>query len=80
MSLQQQKNTNNIGYVLGMGSGIGILLAFPLAISIFLGALIDSKLGTFPWILILAVFIGLFLTLINIYKIIIPFLEKRSKK
>lgn len=79
MSLPPQKNTN-IGYVLGMGSGLGFVLAAPLAIAIFLGVMIDKKLETFPIALIISVLIGMGLTVISLYKIIIPFLEKRSKK
>lgn len=79
MSLPPQKNTN-IGYVLGMGSGLGFVLAAPLAIAIFLGVMIDKKLETFPIALIISILIGIGLTIVNLYKIIIPFLEKRSKK
>lgn len=79
MSLPPQKNTN-IGYVLGMGSGLGFVLAAPLAIAIFLGVMIDKKLETFPIALIISVLVGMGLTVVNLYKIIIPFLEKRSKK
>ncbi|MDD2274262.1 MAG: AtpZ/AtpI family protein [Candidatus Pacebacteria bacterium] len=79
MSLPPQKNTS-IGYVLGMGSGLGFVLAAPLAIAIFLGVMIDKKLETFPIALIISILIGIGLTIVNLYKIIIPFLEKRSKK
>jgi F0F1-type ATP synthase assembly protein I len=79
MSLPPQKNTS-IGYVLGMGSGLGFVLAAPLAIMIFLGVMIDKKLETFPIALIISILIGIGLTIVNLYKIIIPFLEKRSKK
>lgn len=79
MSLPPQKNTN-IGYALGMGSGLGFVLAVPLALAIFLGIMIDKKLETFPIALIISVLIGMGLTVISLYKIIIPFLEKRSKK
>jgi len=79
MSLPPQKNTS-IGYVLGMGSGLGFVLAFPLVLAIFLGVMIDRSLETFPIALIISVLIGVGLTIVNLYKIIIPFLEKRSKK
>ncbi len=79
MSLPPQKNTN-IGYVLGMGSGLGFVLALPLAVAIFLGVIIDKKLETFPVALIISILVGIGLTIVNLYKIIIPFLEKRSKK
>lgn len=80
MSLQQPNNIKGMGYVLGMGAGLGFVLALPLALCIFLGALVDSKLETKPIILVISVLVGIVLTILNLYKIIIPFLEKRSKK
>lgn len=79
MSLPPQKNTS-IGYVLGMGSGLGFVLAVPMVVAIFLGVMIDKNLKTFPIVLIISVLVGMGLTVVNLYKIIIPFLEKRSKK
>jgi hypothetical protein len=80
MSSQQPSNIKSIGYVLGVGAGLGFVLALPLAIFIFLGAWIDSKLEIAPIGIIVSVIIGIILTIVNLYKIIIPFLEKRSKK
>jgi len=80
MSSQQPSNIKSIGYVLGMGTGLGFILALPLAIFIFLGAWIDSKLGIAPIAIVISVLIGIVLTIVNLYKIIMPFLEKRSKK
>lgn len=79
MSLPPQKNTS-IGYVLGMGSGLGFVLAVPMVVAIFLGVMIDKNLETFPIALIISVLVGMGLTVVSLYKIIIPFLEKRSKK
>jgi F0F1-type ATP synthase assembly protein I len=75
-SLPQKKN--NIVYVLGMGSGLGFVLAFPLVLTILLGVMIDKKLETFPIALIISVLIGIGLTIVDLYRIVIPFLEKRS--
>mgnify|MGYP001473553886 FL=1 len=75
-SLPQKKN--NIGYVLGMGSGLGFVLAFPLLLTIILGVMIDKKLETFPIALIVSILIGIGLTIVDLYRIVIPFLEKRS--
>lgn len=77
MSLQPQKNIN-FGQVLALGSELGFLIALPLIICILLGLWIDKRLNTFPWILLASVLIGMILTAINVYKIVIPFLEKRS--
>jgi len=40
--------------------------------------MIDKKLETFPIALIVSILIGIGLTIVDLYKIIIPFLEKRS--
>ncbi len=77
MSQPQPKNTN-IGYVLSMASQLGVLIAFPLVACILIGVVIDKRLNTFPWFLLLMVLVGIVLTVIDVYKVIIPFLEKRS--
>ncbi len=79
-SPQPQKSTNSMLYVLGMGSGLGFFLVIPLIVFTFLGVWADEKLNTFPLMIILAVLIGMIVTGFNLYKVIIPFLEKRSKK
>lgn len=78
MHLQHQKNTNGWGDILFLGSGIGFMLATPLVVSIVIGVWVDKRLQTFPIAIIISVAIGFFLTVIQFYKIIIPFLDKRS--
>lgn len=78
MSPQRRKNIN-LGYVLSTGSELGFLIALPLVICILLGIYLDRKLNTFPWILLMMVLAGMGLTVVNVYKVIIPFLEKRSE-
>jgi len=77
MSQPQPKNTN-MGYVFAMGGQLGFLIAFPLIICVILGVMIDKKMNTFPLFLLIMVFVGIGLTVIDVYKIVIPFLEKRS--
>ena len=77
MSQQPQKNIN-MGTVIALGSELGFLIALPLVICILIGVVVDRKLDTFPLWLLVSVFLGIGLTVVNIYKIIIPFLEKRS--
>ena len=77
MSQQPQKNID-FGQVMVLGSELGFLIAFPLIICILLGICLDKKLNTFPWILLTMVLVGIALTVINVYKVVIPFLEKRS--
>jgi F0F1-type ATP synthase assembly protein I len=61
-----------------MGSQLGFLIAFPLIVCVLIGVMIDKKMNTFPWFILLMVLVGIGLTIIDVYKIIIPFLEKRS--
>jgi F0F1-type ATP synthase assembly protein I len=69
-----------MGYVLAMGGQLGFLIAFPLIICVIVGVMIDKKMNTFPWFLLIMVFVGIGLTIVDVYKIVIPFLEKRSGK
>jgi F0F1-type ATP synthase assembly protein I len=67
-----------MGYVIAMGSELGFLIAFPLVICVVLGVMIDKKMNTFPWFMLTMIFVGIGLTVIDVYKVVIPFLEKRS--
>ncbi|MFA5072149.1 MAG: AtpZ/AtpI family protein [Candidatus Pacearchaeota archaeon] len=78
MSQPQPPKNTNIGYALSMGSQLGFLIAFPLIVCVLIGVMIDKKMNTFPWFILLMVLVGIGLTIIDVYKIIIPFLEKRS--
>lgn len=77
-SPQQPQNTNkNFGYALSLGTQLGFMIALPLVICLVIGIFLDKKLDTFPIFLILSVFVGMALTIINIYKSVLPFLEKK---
>ncbi|MFZ2390330.1 MAG: AtpZ/AtpI family protein [Minisyncoccales bacterium] len=78
MSQPQPPKNTNIGYALSMGSQLGFLIAFPLIVCVLIGVIIDKKMNTFPWFILLMVLVGIGLTIIDVYKIVIPFLEKRS--
>ncbi|MDD5568958.1 MAG: AtpZ/AtpI family protein [Candidatus Pacebacteria bacterium] len=75
------KNTkNNVLYALGLGTQLGLLIALPLVACLFAGIAVDKKLGTSPLYLIVGILLGAILTVADVYKLILPFLEKRSKK
>lgn len=80
MSQPQPQKDINMGYVLAMGAQLGFLIAFPLIVCVFVGVMIDKKLNTFPWAMIAMIILGIGLTVVDVYKIVIPFLEKRSVK
>jgi hypothetical protein len=76
-----QKNKNiNLGYTIFLGGQLGFLIALPLVVCIFLGLFFDQKSGKFPLFTLLFVFMGIVLTIIDVYKLVIPFVEKRSNK
>ena len=59
---------------------MGLLIALPMVAMIALGIWLDRTFDTFPWILLASIFLGIGLTVLDVYKVIIPFLEKRSDK
>jgi F0F1-type ATP synthase assembly protein I len=78
MSQPQQKKDIKLGSIITLGSELGFLIALPLIICVMIGVVIDKKMNTFPWVMLLMVLVGMALTVVNVYKIVIPFLEKRS--
>lgn len=67
-----------MGKVLVIGSELGVLIALPMVACIIAGIYLDKRFGSFPWMLLLFIFLGLVLTVVDVYKLIIPFLEKRT--
>ncbi|MFA5169407.1 MAG: AtpZ/AtpI family protein [Candidatus Paceibacterota bacterium] len=79
MSQQQQKNID-LGYVMMMGGQLGLMIALPMVLTVALGVWIDKKANTFPLFLVIMILSGMGITIVNVYKVIIPFLEKRSER
>lgn len=79
MSLQPQpRNTkSNFGQALVLGGELGFLIALPLAVCLILGVWLDKRLNSFPYGLLAAIFVGIGLTIVNIYKLVLPFLERK---
>jgi len=69
-----------MAHVIAMGSQLGLMIALPLIVCVLIGIMIDRKLNTFPFGLLTSVFAGIVLTVVDVYKIVIPFLEKRSEE
>lgn len=77
MSSQQQQKSN-LWYATALGIELGFLIAIPLVACVGLGIVADKRLGTFPAALIISIFLGIILTVADVYYIVLPFLEKRS--
>ncbi|MFZ3054995.1 MAG: AtpZ/AtpI family protein [Minisyncoccales bacterium] len=80
MSQQQPKKNIDLGYVMMMGGQLGLMIALPMVLTVALGVWIDKKMNTFPIFLVVMILLGMGLTIVNVYKFIIPFLEKRSER
>lgn len=77
-SLPQPQNTKkNMGQALILGTELGFLIALPLIICLLIGVFLDKKLNSFPFCLIASVLLGIVITILDIYKLVIPFLEKK---
>ena len=74
MGSESQKN---FLYALGLGLELGFLIVIPLIASLIFGLLLDRRLGTFPVLLLLFVFLGLIFTVVNVRYLVLPFLEKK---
>lgn len=77
---QEKKNKPNVFYTLSLGLELGFLIALPVVIFLILGIFLDKKFQSFPISLILSVILGLVFTFLDIYYIVLPFLDKRSEK
>jgi F0F1-type ATP synthase assembly protein I len=69
---------NNIWYAVGTGTQLGFLIAMPIVICLIIGVAIDKKFHTTPLYILIFLTLGIILTIADVYKLILPFLEKRS--
>jgi len=76
----KERDKSKFFYALSLGLELGFLIAIPLVIFLLLGVFLDKKFNTFPIFLISFIIIGLIVTFLDVYYLILPFLEKRSKK
>jgi F0F1-type ATP synthase assembly protein I len=77
---KNQKNRFQLFYAIGLGLELGFLIALPLVIFLLLGIYLDKKFQTFPTFLVFAIIIGIVLTFLDVYYLVLPFLDRRYKK
>ena len=58
---------------------LGLIISAPLVGFLLLGVWIDRKLETFPLFLILGILAGMATAILVVYKIIIPYLDKKVR-
>lgn len=81
-NLENKKNPQKFSlfYALSLGMGLGLAVAVPLVLFLLLGLFIDKKLNTLPLFLIIFILLSLVIAGFEVKKLILPFLEKRSRK
>jgi ammonia channel protein AmtB len=69
------RNTN----IIYLGMKIGLVITLPLIGFLILGLWIDDKIGTFPVCLIGGIISGIVAGVFMVWKVIIPYLDKKFK-
>jgi len=80
LPLPPSNTKSSVAKALILGSELGFLIALPLVGCLIFGVFLDKKLDSFPVFILIAVLLGIVFTIVSLYKLIIPFLEKRSGK
>jgi len=70
---------NSLAAAMAIGLELGFLMVLPLAVFLLLGVWLDKKFGTMPLFVIVCLLAGLGAVFLEVKRIILPFLEKRSK-
>jgi F0F1-type ATP synthase assembly protein I len=76
----KDKPKNNALAAISLGSQLGFAIAAPLVLCLFLGIFLDKKFNTSPLFLITLVIFSIIVTILDVYYMILPFIEKRSQK
>lgn len=59
---------------------MGLLIALPLIVFLLLGVFLDKKFNTSPIFLISLVFFSIIVTIVDVRRLVLPFIEKESQK
>jgi F0F1-type ATP synthase assembly protein I len=71
---------SNFFYAISLGMTLGLAVAVPLILFLLAGLAIDKKFNTMPIFLIVFILLSFVVAGIEVKKLILPFLEKRSRK
>jgi F0F1-type ATP synthase assembly protein I len=71
---------NNMARAMALGLELGFLIPIPLIVFLILGLWLDRKFDTMPLFVIVCLLAGFAAVIVEVKQIILPFLEKRSKK
>ncbi|MFA5009267.1 MAG: AtpZ/AtpI family protein [Candidatus Paceibacterota bacterium] len=80
LPLPPSNTKSSVAKALILGSELGFLIALPLVGCLIFGVFLDKKLDSFPVFILVSVLFGIILTIVSLYKLIIPFLEKGREK
>ena len=78
-SEEQKKENSKFFYAISLGLELGFMIAIPLILFVLGGLYVDRIFNTTPLFLILGLLLNVIFTIFEVKKIILPFLEKRSR-
>ena len=62
-----------------LGMELGLLITIPLVGFLLLGVWMDDKMNTFPIFLLTGIIVGMGAAVLMVYKVIIPYLDKKVR-
>jgi len=79
---QNNKKQDNfyLFYALSTGMQLGFFIIVPIGLSIFIGLWLDDYFQLKPILLLTSVFIGIFITIYEVYILLKPILNAKNKK
>jgi len=79
MSDSDQKPQKQLAYIIGLGTQFGLMIAATLALTLIAGVYLDKFLHTKPLFILLGVIIGIAASILEIFHVVLPILEKNQK-
>jgi F0F1-type ATP synthase assembly protein I len=77
---EEKELKTKLFYAVSLGLEMGFLIAIPLALFLLFGVFLDKKFHTLPVFMIVMLILSMIVTILEVHSLILPFLEKRSKK
>lgn len=78
-SMPEKKTEFKLLMAISLAFQLGFIIIAPLVGFIWLGALLDDVLETFPTFILTGLMIGLVVTVYETYHLLLPFMEKTKK-
>ena len=81
--MENTKNKNSTPKdfsAVALGLELGFIISIPLVLFLLAGIFLDKKFGTLPLFLIAGILLSAIVTIVGVRNLLLPFLDKRSRK